>query len=469
MTNSPTPAASPVPLPAAPKPQATTLAAPPLAPAAADARPATPPTLPTPATGAAANAPKPPTEAKSKSKSKSNLKRNLILGSVGLLVLALLVWAFYPKALTVEVAPVTQGRFERAVQEYGKTRVRDRYTVSAPLAGRVGRVLLSQGDRVVQGDTVALLWPMQPALLDERARAEQTARIGAAAAALARSQANVGSAKAAMEQAQVELSRSEVLARQGFISPNQNETGRLHVRLRLTELESASQTERAARYDLEQARAARQQFAQATLGGAQPSFAVKAPVSGKVLKVLQQSEASVLPGAGLVELGDPNKLEVVVDILTEDATEVVPGAAVELLNWGGAHPLAGKVRWVEPAAFTKVSALGVEEQRVNVVIDITAPDAQLKALGDGFKVDVRVLVQVVEGAIMVPVSALFPIGSRSGIFVVERGRATLKEIEVQARNGVSAWVKEGLTVGTQVVVYPDSKLKDKAAVKLRQP
>ncbi len=190
-------------------------------------------------------------------------------------------------------------------------------------------------------------------------------------------------------------------------------------------------------------------------------------MSGKVLKVLQQSEASVLPGAGLVELGDPTKLEVVVDILTEDATEVQPGAAVELLNWGGAQALAGKVRWVEPAAFTKVSALGVEEQRVNTVIEITAPAAQLKALGDGFKVDVRVLVQVVEAAIMVPVSALFPIGSRAGVFVVEKDHAYRKEVSVQARNGVSAWVKDGLSVGTQVIVYPDSKLKDGARVKLR--
>jgi HlyD family secretion protein len=383
------------------------------------------------------------------------------------LVLAVLVWAFYPTALTVEVAAVTQGRFERAVQEYGKTRVRDRYTVSAPLGGRVERVLLSQGDSVAQGDTVALLWPMAPALLDARARAEQIAGIGSMAAGVARAQANVARAQAAMDQAQASLARSEALARQGFVSPNQNETGRLEVRLRAQELESARQDENAARHALEQSKAAHQQFAQAPLGGAQPSFAVKAPVRGRVLKVLQQSEASVLPGAGLVELGDPTQLEVVVDILTEDAMEVQPGAAVELLNRGGAQALSGKVKWVEPAAFTKVSALGVEEQRVNVVIDITAPTAQRQALGDGFKVDVRVLVQVVENAVMVPVSALFPLGSRSGIFVVQDGRAALKEVSVQARNGVSAWVKDGLGVGSQVIVYPDSKLKDGAKVTLR--
>ena len=209
------------------------------------------------------------------------------------------------------------------------------------------------------------------------------------------------------------------------------------------------------------------QFAQAPLGGLQPSFAVRAPVAGKVLKVLQQSEASVPAGAGLVELGDPARLEVVVDILTEEATEVRPGAGVQLLNWGGAQALAGRVRWVEPAAFTKVSALGVEEQRVNVVIDITAPAAQWQPLGDGFKMDVRVLVQVVDQAVMVPVSALFPIGSRSGIFVLQDGHARLKEVSVDARNGVSAWVKAGLAVGAQVIVYPDSKLQDKMRVTVR--
>jgi HlyD family secretion protein len=399
--------------------------------------------------------------------SKSHLKRNLILGGVGLLLLAILAWAFYPKPLTVEVAKVTQGKFERAVQEYGKTRVRDRYTVSAPLAGRVGRVLLKQGDSVALGDTVALLWPMAPALQDERSRAEQAARIAAMASGLARTQANAGRAQAALAQADAELSRSEALAQQGFVSPNQNETGRLNSRLRAQELESARQEENAARHELEQAQAARRQFAQAPLGGLQPSFAVKAPVQGKVLKVLQQSEASVAAGSVLVELGDPAKLEVVVDILTEDATEVRPGAAVQLLNWGGAQVLTGQVLWVEPAAFTKVSALGVEEQRVNVVIDITAPAALWQSLGDGFKVDVRVLVQVVDQAVMVPVSALFPIGSRSGIFVVEGGHAYLKEISVEARNGVSAWVKTGLVVGAQVIVYPDSKLKDKVRVRVR--
>jgi HlyD family secretion protein len=184
--------------------------------------------------------------------------------------------------------------------------------------------------------------------------------------------------------------------------------------------------------------------------------------------VLHQSEGMVSAGSPLVELGDPSALEVVVDLLTEDAAQIPADTAVQLSNWGGAQALTGTVRLVEPAAFTKVSALGVEEQRVNAVIDITSAPSQWTALGDGFKVDVRVLVQVVEKATLVPVSALFPVGARSGLFVLEQGRAKLQEVEVAARNGVDAWVKAGLAAGTQVIVYPDVKLRDGDRVKPRQ-
>lgn len=395
------------------------------------------------------------------------MKRKVLIGIVSLLLLALLGWAFMPTPAEVEIAAVTQGRFERSVQEDGKTRLRDRYVVSAPLAGRVARILLKQGDTVVRDAPVATFWPVAPALLDERTRAEQNARIGAMQASVARAQANVGRASAALDQAQAELKRSEALAQQGFVSPNQNETGRLAVRLREKELESARQEEAAARHELEQSRVALRQFSQITPDGRQRAYEVKAPVSGKVLKVLQQSEGIVMAGTPIMELGDPTQLEVVVDILTEDAAQIKPGTAVQLSNWGGPDVLTGQVRLIEPAAFTKVSALGVEEQRVNAIIDITSPPEKWQALGDGFKVDVRVLVQVVENAVMIPVSALFPVGARSGLFVLDKGHARLQEIEVAARNGALAWVKTGLAKDTQVIVYPDTKLKDGDRVKTR--
>jgi HlyD family secretion protein len=397
------------------------------------------------------------------------MKKNISLAVLGLLLLALLGWAFMPTPADVEVAAVTHGRFERSVQEDGKTRLRERYVVSTPLNGRVARIALKQGDAVERDAVVATLWPVVPALLDERARAEQAARTGAMQAAVARAQANVGRAAAALDQVRAELGRSEALAQQGFVSPNQNETGRLNVRLRERELESAQQEEDAARHELDQSRIALRQFSQTSAGASAPqrAFEVRSPVSGKVLKVLQQSEGIAMAGTPLMELGDPTRLEVVVDILTEDAAQIKPGTAVQLSNWGGPDVLLGQVRLIEPAAFTKVSALGVEEQRVNAVIDISSPPAKWQALGDGFKVDVRVLVQVVENAVKVPVSALFPVGSRSGVFVLEGGRARLHEIEVAARNGVDAWVKTGLKAGTQVIVYPDSKLKDGDSVKPR--
>ncbi|WP_296448797.1 efflux RND transporter periplasmic adaptor subunit [Rhodoferax sp. UBA5149] len=395
------------------------------------------------------------------------MKRKLWIGIVSLLMLALLGWAFMPTPTEVEIAAVTQGRFERAVQEDGKTRLRDRYVVSTPLTGRVARINLKQGDTVERNATVATLWPVSPALLDARARAEQGARIGAMQASVARAQANVGRAGAALEQARAELKRSETLAQQGFVSPTQNETGRLNVRLREKELESARQEEAAARHELDQSRIVLQQFSQSPQDAQQRAYEIKAPVSGKVLKVPQQSEGVVAAGTPLMELGDPTQLEVVVDILTEDAAQIKPGTMVQLANWGGPDVLAGRVRLIEPAAFTKVSALGVEEQRVNAIIDITSAPEKWQTLSDGFKVDVRVLVQVVENAVKVPVSALFPLGARSALFVLDKGHARLREIEVAARNGVDAWVKSGLTKGTQVIVYPDTKLKDGDRVKAR--
>lgn len=396
------------------------------------------------------------------------MKKKWLWGGVALVVLALLGWALMPAPVEVEVATVTQGRFERAVQEDGQTRVRERYLVSAPLTGRLERMALKQGDAVERGATVATLWPVTPALLDARTRAEQSAHIGAMQAAVARAQANVERAAAALEQARAELKRSETLSQEGFVSPNQNEVDHLSVRLREKELESARQDENAARHELAQSRIAVQPFTSSPAAlGPQRALAVQAPVSGKVLKVVQPNEGMVAAGTPLLELGDPGRLEVVVDLLTEDAAQIQPGTPVQLSNWGGAQTLAGQVRLIEPAAFTKVSALGVQEQRVNAVVDILSPPEQWQALGDGFKVDVRVLVQVVENAVKVPVSALFPVGARSGLFVLDKGVARLHSVEVAARNGVEAWVKSGLNPGAQVIVYPDTKLQDGDRVQAR--
>jgi HlyD family secretion protein len=393
------------------------------------------------------------------------MKTKIWTGIGTALALALLAWAFMPAAVEVELAAVSEGRFERSVQEDGKTRLRERYVVSTPLTGRVARIDLKQGDSIERNQVLATLWPVSPNLLDERTRQEQRERIGAMEAGVLRVSANVERAKAALEQAVADLKRSETLAQQGFVSPTQNETGRLTVRMRERELESAKQEEHAARHELDQSRIAIRQFTQGYEGTPQRNWAIRSPIAGKVLKVNQQSEGVVQAGTPLIELGDPSRLEVVVDLLTEDAAQIKPGTLATLSNWGGPDVLQARVRLVEPAAFTKVSALGVEEQRVNAVLDITSDPKAWQTLGDGFKVDVRVLVQVVEKAIKIPVSALFPLGARSALFIIEDGRAHQQQVEVLARNGSEAWVKTDLPPGTQVIVYPPTSLKEGARVR----
>ena len=374
--------------------------------------------------------------------------------------LALLTWALWPAALQVETGRVSQGRFERSVQEDGKTRLRDRYLVSAPLSGQLERVTLQQGDTVERDQVLASLRPALPDLLNERSRQEQRERIGALEASLARAQTQVERAQAALEKTRADLRRSETLTRQGFLSPTQNETERLNLRLREKELEGAEQEAHAARHQLDQSRIAIRQFASGAGQASARSWLIRSPIGGKVLKIHQQSEGRVQAGAPLMELGDPSRLEVVVDLLTEDAAQIRAGTPAQLSNWGGPAVLQAVVRLIEPAAFTKVSALGVEEQRVHVVLDISTDLQYWRSLGDGYKVDVRLQVQAVEQALKVPVSALFPSGARSALFAVELGRAHLREVEVLARNGEEALIKSSLGVGSEVVIYPPAKLKD---------
>jgi HlyD family secretion protein len=390
-------------------------------------------------------------------------RKKLWVGGGVLLAALLLVWAFWPQATEVELGAVSQGPFERAVQEDGKTRLRERYVVSTPLTGRVQRLSLKQGDGVERDAVLATLWPVMPGLLDERARQEQNERIGAMEAAVRRASANAERAKAALDQAIADLKRSETLAQQGFVSPTQNETGRLTVRLRQKELDSALQEEHASAHELQQARIAIRTFSQG--GSGQRSWAIKSPIKGKVLKVNQQSEGLVQAGTALLELGDPSDLEVVVDLLTEDAAQVRPGTPATLANWGGPQLLQARVRLVEPAAYTKVSALGVEEQRVNVVLDILSPREQWNTLGDGYKADVRIVVQTEKDALKVPVSALFPNGARAALYAAENGRARLHEVDVLARNGSEAWIKAELAPGTEVILFPPSSLQEGERIK----
>lgn len=378
-----------------------------------------------------------------------------------------LAWAFAPRPVAVETATVTLGRFEATLDEDGKTRLRDRYVVSAPLAGRLDRITLREGDAVKADDAVATLMPALSPLLDERTLREHQARVEMAQANVLRAEARIEVARLGLKQARNEAQRTEQLAKQGFVSPTKVETDTLAVQASAKELEAATQERQVARHEAEQARAA---IAAARGGGAGRAFVLRAPVGGRVLKVAQTSEARVALGTPLLELGDTGHMEVVSELLTTDALQARPGSRVIIERWGGPQALQRRVRLVEPAGFTKVSALGVEEQRVKVLIDITSPAEQWQALGDGYRVAVRIVTEARDQAVKVPVSAVFPHPGEPGMaaYALDGGRARLVKLALGARNGSEAWVTQGLKAGDEVIVYPPAAVRDGLKVRPRK-
>jgi HlyD family secretion protein len=399
------------------------------------------------------------------------MKRNTLIMSlgVGVAVASALVWAFRPRPVEVETASAAVGRFEQTIDEDAKTRVADRYVVSAPLAGRVARLSLREGDAVEVGAVVASLTPVLSPLLDERSGREAAARVEGAQAQLARAGVRIERSRVGVEQARIELKRSEQLAKDGFIAATKLDSDRLALQAVSKEQEAAVQERHMAEHELQQARAALSALRQPATGGAR-GFEVRSPVAGRVLRIVQKSEGTVAMGTPLIEVGNTEQLEIVAELLTSDALRAAPGTPVRIERWGGPGELEGRVRRVEPAAFTKVSALGVEEQRVNVIIDVTSPRAQWRALGDGFRVGVRIVALAADNALQVPASAVFPLPQgddhQMAVFVIDGGRAKLMPVTLQARNGTAAWIGKGLAAGARVVIYPPAAVRD--GVRLRE-
>ena len=471
------------------------------------------------------------------------MKRNtwIVVATTGVVAAGLLAWAFAPRPVEVEAVAASRGPFETAVEEDGRTRVSERHAVTAPIAGRLRRIALREGDAVQAGQAVALIEPLLAPLLDERARREQQAHVAAVQAALERAGTRVHAAQVVVEQALNEQLRTMQLVAQGFVSPAKADTDRLALEAALREREAAVESERVARYELAQAQVALEVSAggqgaapasgrqgaevrgsgtlpqPSVAGSAARFFTVRAPVSGSVLRVHQASEGVVALGTPLLDLADTGRIEIVAELLTSDATAARPGSPVRIERWGGPGTLQGRVRRVEPAAFTKMSALGVEEQRVNVLIDLvpSAPGSSAPGaadgvetaprglLGDGWRVVVRILTRQETDVLRVPVSAVFPwpglvrdtgqsspaatgasavsagsveagplsrqdTADRMGVFVVESGRARLRAVQVRARNGSLAWVQSGLAPGEQVIAYPPPAVADGVRVQARR-
>lgn len=382
----------------------------------------------------------------------------------GAVLVALVVWGFWPSPIAVDVAQVERGSLRVTIDEEGETRVRERYVVSAPVSGRVLRVEIEPGDRVTAGMVVATLQPAPPAPLDARARAEAVARIAAARAGLERAVAARDLAATESAAADVELRRHRELDAARLLSRDRLDAAETAASVKASALRAAAASLGMAREDLKTAEAALVAAPGTAVRGAIP---LRAPVAGTVLRRLRESEAIVPAGEPLIEIGDISQLEIVSDLLSTDAVKVLPGQTVQLEAWGGRSDLRGKVRRVEPGGFTKVSALGVEEQRVNVIIDLDDRDCAEAHLGDGYRVEVRIVVWERADVLKIPISSLFREGDEWRTFVVEDGKAVAKAITIGERSSLEAEVLSGIDAGQQVIVHPPDAVEPGVAVKPR--
>jgi HlyD family secretion protein len=388
-----------------------------------------------------------------------------LYAGVGAFVL-LLAAGFWPRAIPVELAAAERGALRVTVDEEGQTRVRNRYVVSSPVGGQLRRIELKPGAVVRAGETVlAELETAGTDLLDASALAQAEARVGAAENNRAAAEARRTAAEAARKLARTELARQRALAEGRLISPQELETAEMRAVTAEQEERAASFAAQVGAYELAQARAAlRRGLPEAAGGEDAPRVVVRSPVDGVVLRVFQESARLVLGGTELLEVGDPRDLEVRVEVLSRDGVAARPGSAVLLERWGGEGALNARVRLVEPAAFTKVSALGVEEQRVNLIADFVDAPERREGLGDGYRVEARIVVWEAADVLKAPAGALFQQGGGWKTFVVEGGRARLREVEVGRSNGVETQVLRGLAAGERVIVYPGDRVRDGAWV-----
>ena len=364
--------------------------------------------------------------------------------AAGIALLIALGFGLRPRPATVETAHAITGALRATVSEEGKTRIRQRYVVSSPVTGQLRRVPFKPGAEITPDSVVAVIQPMAATPLDTRSRALAEARRTAATATLEKT-------IAVQKLAASELKRVQAMFSAGTVSPQDVDSVQIRETNAARDVASAEGALRAAEAEL----------AEAAPGDAGTKLVeVRSPVAGRVLHVFQESERPVTAGTPVLDVGDPADLEVVIELLSRDGAALAPGTRVELEQWGGPKPLEARVRLVEPAAFTKISALGVEEQRVNVVADIVTPLAERLTLGDNFRVEARVIVWEDPKVLKVPVSALFRHGSEWSAYVVRDGRAALVPVQAGRSSGPETQVLAGLKEGDEVVLYPGDRVQD---------
>lgn len=392
---------------------------------------------------------------------KLSRRRVLFLAST-VAVVTVLALSLRPDRIVVETATARRGPLQTTVDEEGRTRVRHRYLVAAPVDGHLCRITLDEGDSVPRGTPLVQI---SPTPLDPRTASQARARLEATEAAEREAAAGVALARAARREATSKLARAESLAVDGFISQQELELAQLNAETAQRRLEAAAFRSDAAASEVDVARAAL--LASTPAGDAPPAgecLVVPSPIDGRVLRVYEENARVVAAGTPLLEVGDPADLEIVVDLLSTDAVRVAPGATMLIEEWGGDTTLRARVRMVEPSGFTKVSALGVEEQRVNVIADFVDPPG---ALGDGYRVETRTILRETDDALIVPWSALFRRGDDWGAFAVEDGRARRRDVQAGHRGAVHVEILAGLTEGDTVILHPSDRIDEGVRVRPR--
>ena len=384
-----------------------------------------------------------------------------------LVIAAGLVYGFLPNAVVVDAVAAVRAPLMVTVEEEGKTRVMERYVVSAPVAGYARRIELHVGDEVQANQVVAQLEPARSDALDPRSRAQLQAQLNAAQAAVSAAVENTRAAEAQATLAQQELQRVESLRKVNFVSEQALDRARTELSRNQAATKAAQYTANMTRFELDKVRATLARNINVPTGKSSETLSVRAPVAARVLKLVHESEGLVQAGQPLLEIGNAETLEIAVEVLSTQAVQIAPGAKVLLDRWGNDTTLHGVVRTIEPTGFTKISALGVEEQRVRVIVDITSPRELWRRLGDGYRVEARFVIWEGQDILQIPASALFRYNKNWAVFAVENGRAKIRALTLGQRAGLIVQALSGIQAGEQVITHPEEKIKDGTRVQVR--
>lgn len=396
------------------------------------------------------------------------IKRWILILVIGFLIVSAILYGFLPKPVPVDLAKVSRGLLRVTIEEEGETRVKERFVVSAPVAGFMRRIKFDVGDPLKKGQIVGELEPLRSDVLDPRSRAEAEANVSAAESSLNAAEEHSRAAEADAEYAKRKLQRIKKLFVEGVIPKDQFEQAEAEAQRTEANRLSAEASVKVARSELEKARSKLRYSAAEISPHSGKNVLIRSPVSGRVLKIHRESEGVVASGEALIDIGDPENIEVKIEVLSADAVRIKAGMPVLFERWGGESILSGRVRIVEPAGFTKVSSLGVEEQRVLVIAEITGSSEKVERLGDGYRVEARFIIWEEKNVLQVPASALFRKGKNWAVFVVKNEKARQREVAIGHRTGLTAEVVSGLTEGEEVIAYPDDSIKEGIRVRPRR-